>query len=352
MTLPRILAIAFGGVVAFPLIADISAPPKVASPPFQVVAVPDVPEIGAPAGFLLLSAADTVPTGINNNGQIVGTYLNLPYPDVQGAGPFGTFGFFEANGSYGAFFAGEASGAFCYSGGSCGNELYPTGINDSGTVVGNYVGDQFGGIDGFVTQGLYTCSTCQTIGISVASIVYPGVQPGYGETNVTGVNDSGAIVGNYNYYDGLGDQFAGGFLFNGGVFTPLSFSPIGINNLGQILGLDSAGETLIDANGKIQDLGVLPFAPTGFNDNGFIVGGDYLYYYPSGSLTQVNLQGESSVQINGINDLEQFVGTANGSNGQIGFEVATPEPYEGIPLMGGLCAIALLRFRARGRKGS
>ena len=91
---------------------------------------------------------------------------------------------------------------------------------------------------------------------------------------------------------------------------------------------------------------MLQFSPSGFNDNGVIVGGDYLYFYPSNIYTQVNLQGESGIQINAINDLGQFVGTANGSDGQIGFAVTTPEPYEGLPLLVGMGAIALRRFRA------
>jgi hypothetical protein len=344
MTLPRILSIAFGLLAACPMIAD-----TVLTPPFQVVAVPDVPEPNAPPDFFLLSAANTVPTGINNNGQIVGAYRSLPYPNVEGAGPFGTFGFLDSNGSYTAYYSGSADGNYCtgfYGPSSCGNNLYPTGINDSGTMVGNFPGDQFGDISGFSAQGLYTFCQCKPLWLSVSSIVYPGVQPGSGQTLVTGVNDSGAMVG---YYENASDRFAGGFLFNGGVFTPLSFNPVAINDLGQILGVDSSGDTVIDTNGNIQSLGILPFAPTGFNDDGLIAGGDYLYYYPRSSLIQVDLPGQSGVQINAINDLGQFVGTANGSNGQFGFEAATPEPYAGLPLLAGVCAIALLRLRARRR---
>ncbi len=317
--------------------------------PFQVIAVPNIPEPDAPPDYFLLSAANTVPTGINNSGQIVGTFLNLPYPNVQGVGPYGTMGFVESNGSYNTFYAGDANGTLCYPvgySGACGVNLNPTGINDSGSIAGIFPGDQFGGIYGFVTQ---SPPGGQPAYSSVSQITYPGVQPGLGLTTVSGINNGGAMVGTYGYIDSFDNVIQGGYLLNGGVFTALSYTPVAINNQGQILGVDGNGNTLIDTYVNIRNLGALQFSPCGYNDICVIVGGDYLYFYPSNVYTQVNLQGESGIQINAINDLGQFVGTANGSDGQIGFAVTTPEPYEGFPLLVGMGAIALRRFRARRR---
>ena len=142
----------------------------------------------------------------------VGNFLEpSATPNVEGTGPFGTFGFVESNGSYITFFASDANGAFCtpFFLGACGTNLNPTGINDSGVIAGIFPGDQFGDSSGFVIQNPSCCTQNKAGGVSVSPIAYPGVQPGYGQTTVSGINNGGAMVGTYSYIDSLGDQIQG-----------------------------------------------------------------------------------------------------------------------------------------------
>jgi hypothetical protein len=90
------------------------------------------------------------------------------------------------------------------------------GINDLGEIAGWYwegVAEEFP--SGFLWNG----STFQNI-------------PGTLGTHVSGINNSGQIVGN-NFVGGPGNP---GFLDSGGHFTSLNGSVIGINNAGEILG--------------------------------------------------------------------------------------------------------------------
>ncbi len=317
----------------------IPAAADVVTAPFQTITFPNVPDPNianaAQLGLFVIEGGNTVPTAINDAGVITGHFPQTIGIWSKIASGVPDFGFLDANGSYGAFY-GLNPDTF--------NNVavYPTGINDSGTIVGNYMGDAFLDNFGFAVDGVSAPSLYQPDGYVVSAINYPGLPVGFDNTFVRGINDNGQIIGTY-LNQLTGDS--GGFQLLNGAFTPLSYTPIAINNLGQILGRDSSGNNLIDTNGNLRNLGILPFAPTGFNDSGTIVGGDYLYH--NGFLTQIQLAGESGVQINAINDEGSFVGTANGADGQIGFEVTTPEPFTGVPLIAGLCGLAFLRFRTR-----
>jgi hypothetical protein len=314
----------------------------VVTPPFKTIVFPNIPDPNIPnaaqLGLFVIQGSNTVPTGISDNGVVVGQFS--ANPGIWTVAPYGDMQFVESGGSYAAFFA--VGPMFSL---EAPPQVYRTGINDSGAIVGSFIGDEFDETSGFVTG---PPNFFITLGYSypqpalVTPIFYPALQPGFGYTNANGVNNSGEIIGTYFDYS---QNTGGGFVLNNGAYTPLSYSPLAINNLGQIVGEDSSGNFLIDTNGSIRNLGILPFTPTGFNDNGTIVGGDYLYN--NGFLTQVDLKGESNVQINAINDNGYFVGTADGPSGQIGFEVTTPEPFAGIPLLAGVCGLAILRFRTR-----
>ena len=317
---------------------------------FTPIAFPNVPDPNIPnaaqLGLFVIQGSNTVPTGITDGGVIVG-HFNSDI-GIWTRGPYGSMGFVDAGGSYGAFYG---FGPFFVGVDQSGNpvstlqqtQLFPTGINDSGTVVGNYPGDAFFDTYGFALSNPPDPTLFSPQGLVVSPIVYPGLTFGLFNTFVSGINDSGEIIGNYQ--DQLQGTSGGFEISPGGVFTALSYTPLAINNNGQIVGEDSSGNILIDTNGSIRNLGMLPFTPTGFNDNGTIVGGDYVYN--NGFLTQIQLYGETSVQINAINDGGYFVGSANGPGGQVGFETITPEPFAGLPILAGLCAIGILRFRTR-----
>lgn len=172
---------------------------------------------------------------------------------------------------------------------------------------------------------------------------------GNGNTYFTGINDSGEIIG--SYLNNFGPS--GGFLFVNGAFIPLPFTPLAINNLGQILGKNSNGQIFAEKDGfTIENLGQLPFTPTGFNDDGTIVGGDDVYF--RNNIAQLTIPGATGVQINAINDPGTIVGTYIGADGQsYGFEesgyvpVTTPEPrFLGL-LFAGLCGFVVRRRRIR-----
>ena len=97
---------------------------------------------------------------------------------------------------------------------------YPTGINDSGDIVGGYF-DATGEHGFLYTPGIFT------------TIYYPGAML----TWVSGINDSGSIVGYYD--DATGDH---GFLYARGKFTPIDYPgahqtvTTGINDSGSIVG--------------------------------------------------------------------------------------------------------------------
>jgi len=116
----------------------------------------------------------TLPTGINNRGQIVGNYFN--YSD------YSSNAFLYQKGNYTTLNA--PSGFY----------IYPydvIAINDRGEIVGTYA-DANGNYDGFVYQGgTYT------------TVSYPGAI----ETYVNGINDRGEIVGYYEDANGNYDGF-------------------------------------------------------------------------------------------------------------------------------------------------
>jgi YD repeat-containing protein len=201
----------------------------------------------------------STPTGINDNGQIVGTY----YPDYPG-NQYLYHGFLYSGGSYttidypgayatsvnginasgqivGCYTAQEGGGSqiFLYSGGSFSTIVYPdhpyvtslTGINTSGLIVGeefNYLG-----WNGFVdSAGTFI------------SITDPVAGPSGPLTYANGINDSGEVAG--TYIDQA--QAEHGFIYSGGSYTTIDYpgaplgTPIegtkitGINNSGQIIG--------------------------------------------------------------------------------------------------------------------
>ena len=144
-------------------------------------------------------ATSTVGNGINDAGQIVGTYDNQ-------------HGFLFSNGSYTTV---DVAGV---------QFTQASGINASGQIVGYYGGPTFSGqLNGFLLSGgVYT-----TLGV-----------PGSTLTAAFGINASGQIVGTYSAPSG-----GGSFLLTNGNYTTLNSIPgsfftsaVGINDASQIVG--------------------------------------------------------------------------------------------------------------------
>jgi hypothetical protein len=334
--------ISHGMALTIALSAVLCARADIETPPFKKLVYP-----GAEYKYYVLVGGNTIPTGINNSGTVTGYFPQIVPSDRTPIRGVPYFGFVDSNGAYGAFYA-----YYPFISGLSPDDLslvpkdmplYPTAINDSGTIVGVYAGAETGNTLGFSVSNIQSSFTVPW-GYEVSILQYPDLFWVGSGTYPSGINNAGEVIGIWWSMTEDHDSIGGGFLLKNGVYSPLSYTPLAINNRGEILGQLSNGDIVIDTNGSIRDLGVLPFTPTGFNNSGVIVGGDYLDR--NGILSQINLAGASGVQINAINDEGNFVGAANDSNGQFGFE-ATPEPFDGLPLAAGLLALAGHRFRNR-----
>jgi hypothetical protein len=247
---------------------------------------------------------DTIAAGINNAGQIVGSYLgNMSFVDT--AGTVSTFADPAGHGGTQA-----------------------AGINNTGQIVGLYndgipdpptapFGTNFGFID---TAGVFTHLGCPA----------------------TGTNDAGQVVGNC-----ASATPYSGFLYEGGTYTYFAGDEFtGINNAGQIVGQNSAGGFL-DTGGTFTTIND-PSAPpalgstvSGINNTDQMVG--YYYsgvadppYFPlygpnvgfvddGGIFTTISdpLATDGTTPL-GINDTGQIVGYYNDGDQEYGF-LATPE---------------------------
>jgi uncharacterized membrane protein len=161
---------------------------------------------------------------------------------------------------------------------------------------------------------------------------------------LTGINDSGQIVGY--------DRYHGSFEYSNGIYTGLSgASANGINNSGQIVGITGDGRGYLDNNGTLSyfDMPVgitdhnqpLYSTATGINDSGQVVGnipwGTGLgmgpangFIYDNGNLTVLSNQGG----FYGINNSDQIIGNA-GWQGVAGAFEYSNGVYSNLPYFGG-----------------
>jgi probable HAF family extracellular repeat protein len=121
----------------------------------------------------------TFANGINDAGQIVGSYVDyfggLPQPR----------GFLYSGGAFTTI--NDPLAGFGQKGGT-----YANGINDAGQIVGSYTDE------GLMSHGfLYSGGTFTTIDDPLA-----GLRGFVGGTGVSGINDAGQIVGNYTNASG------------------------------------------------------------------------------------------------------------------------------------------------------
>ena len=176
------------------------------------------------------------------------------------------------------------------------------GVNNAGTIVGNYV-DASGITHGFMLSGT-----------SVTTIDDPNGIATYCE----GINSSGAIVGEYT----RSNDDNHGFLFQNGVFTDIGMGVISgataINDLGIIVGgfldcsvcsqhgfsFDGTTYTTLTVPGETYT------GPTGINNKGVvaITGGDtsavyHAYTYDGTTYTKIDPPGYADSYATGINNL-------------------------------------------------
>ena len=226
-------------------------------------------------------ADETSIFGINNSGQIVGSYT-------------------DSTGQHGFILDGGNFTTIDYPGAQY---SYVRGINDSGQIVGSYTDST--GQHGFILDGG-----------NFTTIDYPG---GW-LSSVHGINDSGQIVGRY------ADSGYRGFLFDGGNFTRIHYSGAlatslyDINDSGQIVGYyyyptrDRFGLLLNGGNFTTIDyLGAKRTSLYGINNSGQIVGsydssGGHGLLLDGGNFTIIDYPGARRTRLADINDSGQIVG--------------------------------------------
>jgi hypothetical protein len=203
------------------------------------------------------------PYGINDAGEVVGSYLVAE--NTTGA-------FMVLDGTFTNF--GPAT-----VGGTSVSGYYPAGINDSGEIAGWLIRT-----DGPRIPFTYEDGTLTTFGLAAGTLAT------FGNLTVTGINESGAVAGYYNGYSSAG--FAEEdtvFLYENGTFTSLGnpsaevqdLQTAGINNSGEIVGSFFDRNTNTDKgfiynNGSYTTLsgpsGTYWVEATGINDSGEVVG--------------------------------------------------------------------------------
>ena len=260
-------------------------------------------------------AASTTANGINDQGEVVGSYFTATGQE---------YGFIETTSGFVTISVPGAA------------SVAARGINDAGAVVGSFT-DATGATHGFLDEG----GTITTVDV-----------PGAVGTMPQAINDSGEIVGSFLAPKSATDSAAAGpatdaFADIGGMFTTLAvgtndgakgivqYEATGVDGAGKVVGTAQyAPAALPEAwtwvGGTLETLaapaGSFGAGATGIDNNGTIVGwygapgeatipGGAAFVDAGGTLTLASLPGVAG----GINDSGQIVGTA----GSVGF-LATP----------------------------
>jgi len=308
---------------------------------------------------------DSLATGINDNGEVVGGGY-----DASGQ----HWNFLYSNGAYTTLLLPESWGW---------KYVYTTGINDNGQVVGggyDAAGQQLLGF--LYTKGTYTIllpegwESAITVGINDNGQVVGGPPPnaillyvstppwplwgflysngtytllplpeGLDNATTVGINNNGQVVG----YGSDASGHERGFLYSNGTYTLLlpegweHATTAGINNNGQVVGEghDASGQErgFLYSNGTYTILplpeGLNNATTTGINDNGEVVGYGYHasrqqvlgFLYSNGTYTILPLpEGLGDAYATGINNNGEVVGNGLGASasGWRGF-IATPQ---------------------------
>jgi probable HAF family extracellular repeat protein len=192
---------------------------------------------------------------------------------------------------------------------------YPTGINNSGQVVG-YFAPSAGGQHAF----LFTSAGFLDLG-TLGGLA----------SRAAGINDAGVVVGAAGTAFGATHAFSytSGGMVDLGTLGGQNSSAEAISNSGRIVGSaqTAAGFSnayITTAGGAIQSLGTLPLGESsrayGVNNAGQVVGDsrvgpvtfpefqNHAFRYSGGTMTDLGTLGNSYSQATGINDLGQVVG--------------------------------------------
>ncbi len=224
-------------------------------------------------------ANTTFASGINASNEIVGwSHLSI---NPSGGGPL--LGFLLSGGTFSPILVPGAA------------STGPSGINDSGKIVGAFYEPGAVSTDGF----LDVANTFTTIDV-----------PGAKNTLPFAINNLDQIVGSYGPV--FGDE--SGFFFDGSQFFNLDISgvpriePTGINNIGEIVG---------------------SFSPGGF----FGITDAHGFLFSGGSFFQVDFPGSIATFAEGINNAGDIVGAFTDAEEIVHGFLATPAlPGEGIEL--------------------
>jgi probable HAF family extracellular repeat protein len=269
------------------------------------------------------TGAGTQANAINDNDEIIGGYQT---GNIVANGEF--HGFLYSDGTYATMNdpSAPAVGQF-----TTATETLPVAINNNGEVVGFYTLTNGASVDFLYSDGTYTT-------ISDPLAVGPIFNPEF--ASYIGINDQNQIVGIYDASTGIE-----GFLYSNGTYTTISDPlggetiPQGINDSGEIFGRyvtsANAVESFLYSDGTyttISDpLGIHTIV-TGLNDEGQLVGyyeGSNSQYngfiYSDGTFTTVNDPlGTEGTQVLGINNAGQIFGDYNDAAGQHSF-ITSPE---------------------------
>jgi probable HAF family extracellular repeat protein/uncharacterized repeat protein (TIGR03803 family) len=238
--------------------------------------------LAGPAGAQGLSVA-----GINNSGEVVGTYGSYGFVYSDGAyatlnGPVGAsdvsaVGINNAGEVVGQYSNDGSTFSFIYSGGAYttlnpsvdAQDVFVHGINNTGQAFGSFV------VAGGASYGfIYDDGAYAILKDPLASTADFVTQP-------LGINDAGEVVGYYQNAGGL----AHGFVYGDGGYTTLD-DPFavngtyltGVNNAGEIVGyyVDAGGAThgFIYENGGFTNLPSDDTNPVAINNAGQIAGTD------------------------------------------------------------------------------
>ena len=237
-------------------------------------------------------AFQTVAEGINDRGQVVGTYTD------------------EFFGSFHGFIYDD--GVFTTIDFPGGLDTVLFGINNDGNTVGSYISNQQ---HGFTYDG-------ESGGFTAVDAPFPGVFL----TRSNGINNHGQIVGEYLDHPESNQQH--GFLDDHGTFTTIDVpganvsSATGVNDNGEIVGFYEDGNGIhgfLTQSGSFATIDVpLPGATSttalGINNHGQIVGaytdasGVHGYVYSEGVFNTIDMPGAFETVSLGINTQGQIVG--------------------------------------------
>ncbi len=246
-----------------------------------------------------------LPSGVNNSGQVVGSFTSSTGFDG---------GYLYSNGTVSTVDVPNAV------------ETEARGINGNGQIVGAV--RVLATICGGTNCGAYLYSG------GVYSVFSA---PGADDTAAYGINDNGQIVGYY-----VSGNSEHGFLYAGGNFTALDVpgalgtSARSINNSGEIIGwydTPSCGNySFLYTQGSFTQLGPCQTYATGISASGEITGYDISggrlqgFTYNSGNFSLFNIPGAVTTDVQGVSsDGNVFVG-----------QFSTAEPGTRISLIFGL----------------